>query len=202
MPPLEASDVGQRRLLVGLDVEKKGHVDVDALARELLDRRQAFGRARNLDHRIGPAKAAKEAQPLGGRALVVAGEVGRYLEAREAVAGLPLVVQRPQDVGRHADVVDGEVEKDRLRIPLARGYEGAQSVVVVNGAGDRLVQDRRIRGNAGDGVVVDEALEAAGGDEASAYVIEPGALAVVAQLKQRVHLASFLGSTIGWAAQQ
>ena len=80
---------------------------------------------------LGRPRAAEEAQPFGDRRLGVAGQVGRDLEAGEAIAAAGRVVDGAEDVGGHADVLDGEGEEDRLRVALAAGDDGAQGVVVV-----------------------------------------------------------------------
>ena len=87
-----------------------------------------------------------------------------------------LVVERAEDVRRHRDVVDGEAQEQLLRVALAAFDEGAQGLVVVGGAGDGLVEDGRVGGDAGDGELVHQALQLARFDEAAAHVVQPDAL--------------------------
>ena len=131
---LEAVDVGEGGPLVRLHVEQQGDVDVDALLGELFDRRQAFWRAGDLDHRVGAREFAEEAQRLLDRALGVSGQIRRYFKAGEAVGAARIVVIRSQDVGCHADVLDGQVQENRLRIALAALEERAEGVIVVGRA--------------------------------------------------------------------
>jgi hypothetical protein len=63
---------------------------------------------------------------------------------------------------------------------------GRDRLVVVGRAADRLAEDARVRGHAGD-AVVDQALELAAGDKRSAHEVEPGALAGGREFLQGVH---------------
>src|SRR6185312_17036234 len=64
------------------------------------------------------------------------------------------------------------------------GAQVLQRVVIVGAAGDGLGEDGGVRGDAGDAVLVDEALELAGGDQAAADKIEPDGLAEAFELEQ------------------
>jgi hypothetical protein len=76
-------------------------------------------------------------------------ELGRDLHAHVAVGGVVAVVAGAEDVGR---------------------------LVVVARTDDRLLEDRRIRGDAGEAVLAYHPRELAGGQEGSADVVEPDAL--------------------------
>jgi hypothetical protein len=55
-------------------------------------------------------------------------------------------------------------------------------VLVVGGAGDGLLEDRRIGRHAAQSVLVEEPSQLATGDEASPDVVEPHRLAVALQI--------------------
>src|SRR5262249_60263954 len=96
------------------------------------------------------------APPLRPRAcaLRVVGQRRQGLEAAEAVESLRLVVDGTEDVGGLADVLDGQLVVDLLRRFVLPG-EAAQLRVVVVAATDGLVEDRGIRGQAAQIVLVD-----------------------------------------------
>ena len=88
---------------------------------------------------------------------------------------LRLVVDGPEDVGGVADVFDGELVVDLVARFVLRG-EHAQLRVVVVAAADRLLEDRRIRGQAAQVVFIDHPLQLAAGDEPALHLIVPDAL--------------------------
>ncbi len=67
--------------------------------------------------------------------------------------------------------------------------EGSDLLVVVGAAGQRLVEDRRVRRQAGDGKVGDVSRERPARQERAGDVVEPQALAGVVQSCCRVHAA-------------
>ena len=70
------------------------------------DRRNAFHGSRHLDHQVGPIDRRPQPPRLGDRAGGVVRQVGRDFHAHVAVAGVGLLVDRPQHVGRLAQVGD------------------------------------------------------------------------------------------------
>ena len=106
-----AGEIGLGHLLVDLLGEQQGDVDVDALADQLADGRQAgFGR-RHLHHQIVAGDRAPEPPRFGDGGLGVEGEIGRDFEADEAVATAAGVVDRPQDIGGMPDIGDREAAR-------------------------------------------------------------------------------------------
>ena len=183
---LEAGDVGARDRLVDGDVEEQRDVDVDALADQPLDRLGRVRRAGHLDHHVGPADRLDEAPRLGDRALRVVLDAGRQLEGDVAVRAAARLVDRAQRVGGAPQVVAGEAYERLVGVAHAGVGEGAQLVVVVRGTGDRLPEDRRVGGQPGDPLAVDQALQLAGIEEAAADEVEPGALALLVQERKRL----------------
>ena len=111
----------------------------------------------------------------------VVGEVGGALEGHEAVAPAAGVVGGAQQVGGAADVVEREREEQLLRVADARGG-GAELLVVAVGAGDRLGEDGRVRGRAGDRAVGDQRGERAAVQQLPRERVEPDRDAGVVQL--------------------
>ncbi len=111
----------------------------------------------------------------------------RDLQADEAVGAAGGLVDRPQDVGRHADLVHREalVELRRRQLGIHR-QEARHLRVVEVGVADRFLEDGRVAGHAGQ-AVVDKALELTSGEQIAADEIEPEGLALGPQLVQGVH---------------
>ena len=144
---------------------------------------------RDLDHHVGPREPVPQLDRLLDRRRGVVGEVGRALERDEAVAPVARVVGGAQQVGGAADVVERELEEELLRVANAGGDGGAQLVVVAVGAGDRLGEDRRVRGRAGDRAVGDQRRERAAVEQLARERVEPDRDAGVVELLEAVHAA-------------
>ena len=185
--PLEAGEVGVDHLLVARDGEQQRDVDVDAAGGELLDRGDPGLGGGHLDHHVGPGEPAPQLERLLDRGLGVVGEVGRALERDEPVASVALVVGGAQQVGGPADVVERELEEQLLRVAHPGGDGGAQLVVVAVGAGDRLGEDRRVRGRAGHRAVGDQRGEVAAVQQLARERVEPDRDAGVVQRLEAVH---------------
>ena len=194
----ESGDVGARDALVDGDVEEQRDVDVDALADQALDGLRRVGGTGHLDHHVGAADRLDKAARLGDRALRVVLDTRRQLERDVAVLAAPRLVDRPQGVGGAAQVGAGEAHEGVVGVAHPGVGQRAQLVVVVRGARDRLAEDGRVGGQPGDPGVVDQALQLAGIEEAAADEIEPGALALLVQKRQR--LAHGQGPPRTWGA--
>ena len=173
---LEAADVGLRHLRVLLDAEEQRHVDVAPLVDHLLDRRRALLGARDLDHQVGAVDARPVLARLLHRAVGVEGEIGVDLEGDEAVDAAALVVDDAQHVAGVLDVADRELLVD-LAVVLAGARELGELVVVVVGAEDRRVEDRRVGGHPAQRVLFDQSLQLAGADERALDLVQPDARA-------------------------
>ena len=116
----------------------------------------------------------------------VVGEIGGDLDADEAIAAVAVVVHWREHVERAVDVCEHQrpvVVDDRV---VAAGQR-AELVVVVGRALDRLLEDRRVAGEAAD-ALVDEVAELARGDVAALEVVEPRALPeLVVQVGETIH---------------
>ena len=143
----------------------------------------ALGRARDLDHDVRPIEEAEHAPCLRHhrrrRAFL-------SLEGDEAVAPRGAFVDLAQRVGRRSQVLGSKHQEGLVRIGDALAAKGVERRVVVVGAGDRLEEDRRVRGHAPDPARLHHPGELAGLEQAPADVVEPGALAERVQALQVV----------------
>ena len=140
-----------------------------------MDRGQPFLGRGDLDHDVGPVGAV--AQVLGHRdgAFRVARQCRRDLDADEAVLAFGLVVDGPEDVSRGLDVLDHQ-SPQHLRRRRLLFDQADHRLVVVGRPADRLLEDGRVGGDAGQALVA-QAGELAGGDQLAADVVEPQRLA-------------------------
>ena len=172
-PRRQATQVGVDHLLVALDREQQGDVDVHAAARQLLDRGQPRGRAGNLDHHVRLAEPLPQVGGLGDGRLGVVGQVGCAFERDEPVAALALLVGRAQQPGGRADVVEREREEQLPQIVFPARGQLAQLAVVAVGVGDRLGEDGGIGRRAGDAVVADQPGEPAALQQVAGQGVQP-----------------------------
>ncbi len=168
---LQPGDVGLGHGLVMGQGEHQRDVDVDPLADERLDGGDASGRGGHLDHHVGAIQCGEETPCLSHRALRIVGQGRADLQADVAVGAIGLLVDRTQQFGGLPDVFQDQRLVD-LRHRLARVYQAGQVLVVVGAAGDGLLEDRRVRGDASQ-PRVDQGLQVARGDERAPDVVQP-----------------------------
>ncbi len=165
-PPLEPAHVGLGGAEVLLVVEEQGDVDRDAGEDRLLDRLAPGLGAGDLDEDVVALALGVQRLGLLDRRRRVVGDQRRDLERDEAVDAGGAAVDVGEEVGGVAQVGERQLEEDPLVVvgadSLARCRLRRQLgdlLVVGVAAGDRLVEDRRVRGQAGDREVADVALE-------------------------------------------
>ena len=112
---------------------------------------------------------------LRDRRVRVEGEIRVDLDRHVAVLPLTLVPDGTQQVAGVLDVLDRELQEDLLRVVLLRKILPELLVVGVP-FGDRLLEDRRIRGHAHDRVLAHQPLQLALVDQAAREVVDPDAL--------------------------
>ncbi len=178
--------MGLRHRQIGLQAEQQGDVDVDALADQGGDGRNARLGAGHLDHQVPAVHRLPQALGLVDGPVGVQGEVGRHLQAHIAVAAAGAVPDRLQLVGGGLDVLDRHLLVEVHGAEVALGHRRLDAVVVVVPLPDRLLEDRRIGGHAGDGVLLDQALQLAALHELAMHVVEPDGLARLTELLQRI----------------
>jgi hypothetical protein len=172
---LERRQVGLHHAAVGVDREEERDVHVDALGEQRAHRAGPALRARHLDHDVRPVDGRPEPAALLDGGVGVVGDARGDLDAHVAVGAAGGVVHAAELVagGLHVVHLDRLEQLPRAQ-PLARG---AQLLVVRLPLRERLLEDRRVGGHAGEGLVADAALEAAVEQHAAVDVVEPDALA-------------------------
>ena len=192
----QAGDIGLRDLAIDLLREQQRDVDADAFADQMFDRGQALRRRRHLDHQILALDVLPEPLGLGDGALGVHRQIGRDLEADEAVAAVQGVVNRAQHVGGILDVLDRERLEQVGHRPVALLQRLADRAVIFVRTADRLLENRRVRRHPFDAVGLDQRLEVALGDEAAGKEVQPDRLAMVFECFDGIHDACSVRSVV------
>ncbi len=105
---------------------------------------------------------------------------GQHLH-RDVAVPRRLLVRGREDVARVADVVEREAEEDLRRV--VRLLEELLELLVVRvPLRERLLEDRRVRRDAGDRVLLHHPLELAAVDEVAGERVEPDRLAALGDL--------------------
>ena len=126
-----------------------------------------------------PARACSSAAAATVASVSYA-QLGRHLERHPAVDPVGALVHPEEQVGGPAQVLDRELEEQRLALDPGRRLLADR--VVVEAAADRLVEDRRVRREPGDRVLVDVALDHAVVEHLAGDVVEPEALTEVVEV--------------------
>ena len=187
---LQPCEVSLDHLRVAIDRKDQGDVDVVALGDLVEDRGQSFLGRGDLHHHVRPPAALAQVLGHPDRAARVVGERRRDLDADESVLALCLVVDGAEGVGRRLDVLDHQLPQHLGRLLLLT-HQLDHRLVVVGRAADRLLEDRRVGGHAGQAFVA-QSGQLAGADELAADVVEPQGLTDLLQLLDRVRFG--LGS--------
>ena len=148
---------GGHVLLAG---EQQGHVDRHAREDGFLDGGQALLGTRYLDEEIRASRLGMEGLGRGDGAGRVVGQQGRDLQRHPAVHAVGLVVDRPEQIGGLPQVLQPQLEEQRLA-RLAFLQFLADGVVVVVAILDGVVEDRGVRGEPRDRELLNVAVERA-----------------------------------------
>ena len=124
---LQPRQVRVHHALVHLGGEQQRDVDVDPCGDQLSDRGNAFIGPGDLDHQVRPIDARPQPPRLGDRAGGVVRQLGRDLHADVAVAGVGVVIDRPEDVGGAAQVGDRQPLIDALGVRGRAAREASAS---------------------------------------------------------------------------
>ena len=150
--PLDAAQVRLGDGDVLLAREEQRDVDRHAGEDRFLDRRDAGRRARDLDEDVRPRRLRRAAAPRPRSSCAVSSTSSGETSSETQPSTPPVrVVDRPEQVGGARQVVDREREEELLAGAAAARELGDLLVVGVAGA-DRLLEDGRVRGQAGDRV--------------------------------------------------
>ena len=196
--PLQAAEEGVRDVLVDLDREHQGDVDVHAIGNALLDRGESSIGRRDLDEDVRPPHAVVEIVRHRDRSLGIVGNARQDLDTDVAILVLRLLVDRFEHIGRQLDVLDDQAEHDLL-VRDASMDQVAESVVIVTAAADRLLEDGGVGGHTDHRILLDHSLQLAGRHQAPADVVEPDARACLVELEQGIlrHRSSYGPGAVG-----
>jgi hypothetical protein len=183
---LQARHVGLDDPLIDLARKQQRDVDVDAFRSQRMDRRQARRRSRHLDHQVPAIDLAPETLGFGDGALRVHRDVGRDLDADEAVRPLGRIENRTQNIGSMLDVLDGEALIEFAGRAILHVQHRSDRFVVFVGMADRLFEDRGVRSDPMK-PVVDQSLQTAVDHEPAREKIEPHRLTVLLERVHRIH---------------
>jgi hypothetical protein len=185
VPVFHGRDVSFHHVLVGLEREEKGDVDVDSLGETFLDRGETLGRPRNLDEDVGPVDGQPQTPGLVDRVLRIPGQMGIDLQTHEPVGTVGPVIDWTEGVAGVLDVVDGHGLED-LGCGLTRFAQLPDLVVVIVPLGHCLVEDGGVRGHPGNPVFIDQFLKCSIANHSPSDVVQPDALTVLDHLEQGV----------------
>src|SRR5262249_21625283 len=102
---------GREILFVG---KQKRHVDRDAGEDRLLDRRQPFRRAGNLDQQVRPPRTSVQLLGGGECARRVVGQERRHFQRHPPVHAVGPVPNRSKQIGGSRQILERELEEQRL----------------------------------------------------------------------------------------
>ena len=175
--------------------EQQGDVYRDAGKDRLFDRGQAFLGSRNFDEQVRPPRPRVQILGCSQSAGCVVRQQGRHFQGYPPIHTVRLVVDRSKQVGGPGDVLQCEVEKERLA-RFAPTQLLADRGVIRRAVFDGVVKDRRIRREPRYREFGDVALECAAVKQVACDVIKPEALTeIVKQLCCFHHVTS-----VSWPA--
>ena len=184
--------IGLRDLQIDGLREQQRDVDADAFPDQLLDRGQALRRRRHLDHQILAMDLLPQSLGFGDGTLGIQRQIWRHFEADKPVLAVMAVIDRTQHIGGVLDILDREALEqvgDR-QVALVQGLAD-RGVIFVRTA-DRLLEDRRVGGDALDAIGLDQGFQVAPGDKAAGQKVQPDRLTMCFECFDRVHHACFL----------
>jgi hypothetical protein len=174
---LEPGNVSLGNLGVDLLREQQGHVDVDPLADQGADGRQTRLGAGHLDHQVAAVNLMPQPARFLDRLVRVHRQVGRDFEADKAVAPLGLLIDAVQCVGAFLDIANREILEQRAGIEIPGGFGLGDQGVVVIAVTDRLLENRRVRGDAAQTVLGDQPGQSSAFQQITADKVQPYRLA-------------------------
>ena len=174
----EAFEISFDDVIIDRLGKQQRHIDADALADQMFDRRQAFRRARHLHHQVLAADGRPQMLGFRDRCVGVARQIGRDLQRDEAVLTFGLGIERLEHIGGVLDIFDRQRFEQLGDGTVPRLKHLRDRRVILVGRADRLFEDRRVRGQAAHAVGVDQLFQIALGDETACEKIEPDCLAV------------------------
>src|SRR5262247_2291907 len=178
---LDATHVGVGSGHIVLAREEQRDVDRHSRKNRLLDRRQPFLCAWDLDEEVRSPCPRMQLFGLCDGARRVVREQRRNLQRDPTVDAVRRVVDGPEEVGSLRQILDGQVKKELL-IRLDLPYFLADGRIIGLALGNGMVEDGGVGGEPGDRQLVDVALERAARQQIAGDVVEPEALTGLTEL--------------------
>ena len=169
--------------------EQQGDVHRDAGKNGFFDGGHAFGSAGDFHIEIGAIRLLVDFQGGGDGGLGIAGEQRRDFHGNPTVIAVCLVVDRTENVGRAAQVLQGDFNEQLLareagtRLLLDGGIVGGA-------AADGFIEYGRIRRESGDRQLIDIATQRAVVENVAGDVVQPKALAEIVECLGRFHVGT------------
>ena len=181
--PLEPADerLGDGR--VALEREDERDVDRATRGDRVLDRAEAGLGCGDLHVHVLPSDELVQELRLLERVLPLVGEIRIDLDRDEPVDAVGALPHRQQQIAGALDVLDREREEDLLRVVGALELGSKLLVVPVSGR-ESLLEDRRVRSDADNGVLLDQPLELAGLEHLAREGVDPDADSALRKLVQ------------------
>ena len=156
--------------------EQERHVDRDAGKDRLLDGGQSLPGPGDLDEEVAKLRPAEQRFGGGERARRIVCQQRRHFQRDPAIHAIGPVVNGAEKVGRPAEVVQRQLEEEGYgRDPVSDLR--ADRRVVGGAVLDRVIEDRRVRGETGHRQLVDVPLERPAIQQVAGDVVEPQTLA-------------------------
>src|SRR5476649_349688 len=121
--------------------EQQCDIDINALADELLDRRQAGLCRRYLDHQVNATNRPPEPPRLNDRCLGAHREIRRDFEADITVPAFRRIVDGAQRIRRVPDIFHREPLVYRHDVTVVLSFEFLHGRIVISATGDGLFED-------------------------------------------------------------
>ena len=182
----EAREIGFDDLFIDLLREQQRNIDVDPLADELADRRQARLGPRHFDHQVIATDRPPEPPRFDDGRLGIHRQIGRNLEADVSVPAFRCFKDRAQGVGSVLNIFDRKSLIERHDIAITVGFNRVQGRIIVGAAGDGFFENRGVGGHACQPVLLDQFLQPALGDETPRQEVEPNGLPKIMQALERI----------------
>ena len=183
---LDPRQIGFDDLFIDLLREQQRDVDINALADELADRRQAGLRRRYLNHQVTATNRQQEPPRLDDCRLGAHRQIRRDFETDITISALCCFIDGAKRVRRMLDIFNRESLVERHDIAVALSFDSLQGRIVISTARDGFFKNRGVRGNSAEPIVLNELTEATFRDEPSGEIVEPHGLAVVMQALERI----------------
>src|SRR5215472_4672577 len=165
--------------------EEKSHVDVDALAGQLADRRNTLRSSRNFDQDILAGYRPPQPASFGDGSLGVPRKFRRNLQAYVAVTAPRGLIDGKQEIGSVLNIADGNALVDLAGAETLR-LELLKKIGVIGAAGDGFFKDRGIRGDAAQAILIDQPLQLSAGDQVATDEVQPDGLSLLLQQQKRI----------------